>query len=252
MIGPQYNYIRDEENFNHEKIARKEGSKEKLEKTISEVMQTKYQQQLIETLTDELPITYIDCSKKGNKDILLRIMEVLYKKYRSPDIDEEVKKVLLQESMIEKEDRDLLQTFANNYTGTNFGEDFLAEHEKYFSKRCVQLSEENPDALTMLMNFQADAYLSCMAEILEPTSKSSYLYLDNIATISIEEQQRINRLLFARGAVGRFGDAYVRIKINNGMEHRKTRGTSTGQRVQSPHDYSDVGIREEDLEIVSI
>ena len=252
MIGPQYKRTRDEENFNHQKIAREEGNKEKLEKTISEVMKTKCQQQLMETLTDELPLTYIDCSEKGEKDILLRMMEVLYKKYKSSEIDKEIKKVLLQESMIEKEDIELLKKFANEYAGTNLGEDFLAEHEKYFAKRYLQLSEENPGALSMFMNFQTDAILSCMAKILEHSSESSYLYLDNVACLSIEEQQRINRLLFTRGAVGRFGDAYLRIKINNGMEHRKTRQTSSGQRVQSPHDYSDINIPEEDLEEISI
>lgn len=102
-------------------------------------------------------------------------------------------------------------------------------------------------ALTMTLNFEMDAYLAIIEKILKLNSKSAYLYLDNTSSLSSEEQQRINLLLCRRGAIGFFGDCYLRIKINNGAESRKTRMATNGHRATATHDYSSSTIREEDL-----
>lgn len=115
MIEPGYTYQRDEKEFRSKKVERKEGNKQLLEKTISTVMKEKYEKQIAETL-DTLPIVYVNCAEKGEKDIILRIMEVLYKKYPSAEIDAVVKKELLQQSMLEDQGKDHLRAFAENYS----------------------------------------------------------------------------------------------------------------------------------------
>ena len=79
----------------------------------------------------------------------------------------------------------------------------------------------------------------------QKNTKYLYLYLDNIGHLSIGEQTRINRILYARGGID--NNKRIRLKINNGNDQRKTRTSDSGHRVEAPHDYSERTIYEKDL-----
>jgi hypothetical protein len=78
----------------------------------------------------------------------------------------------------------------------------------------------------------------------EKNIKSMYVYLDNIEYLRIQEQKNINRIIFDRWSI--WHDCRLYLKINNMGDDRRTWKAITG-RIQSPHDYSDKYIDEEEI-----
>lgn len=236
IISPRYKYKKNEETFKHEKIERKLGNLALLEATISSAMIDSHKKHLVETLSDTKPIIYLDCSHKWDKDILFFMMEQLIEKYPWEETNGIIKDVITTTSMIDESVRKKISHTDWNFL-SRYYEAFATELTKY----------DNDNAKNSLINFEIDVPLAIMSEILEEKGKYAYMYLDNIAFLTMEEQQRINRLLYARGWIDHLGHCSLYLKINNWSSWRKTRFTSYGQKIEAPHDYSETTLAEEDL-----
>jgi len=77
MISPGYRHEKDEAGIPifDKRIQRDPNNSIKLENMITKCMQARHQQELIETLDKKIPILYVDCSQKGEDDIMFHILK---------------------------------------------------------------------------------------------------------------------------------------------------------------------------------
>ncbi len=239
MICPQYEHQETKPfDFDRSKVPRKEGNELKLEKTISEIMQEKHQKQLAEALSDTSPIMYVDCSAKGEDDVMFAIMHAVMNKYPGRESEEMAIKSIVQRSMINDE---MKQVSSEDYKA------FMTTYKQEFQKFLQSFDdrENKEEVLNSVYKFETDVPLNAIGKILQANKWSAYVYLDHVSDLTVEEQQSINLLLYARGAIGRDGKVFL--KINDGLASRKTWSTASWHRVQSTHDYSETNIKEKDL-----
>lgn len=243
MIVPHYSYDTNASggtfNFERSKIERKQGNLDLLENTISQVMKTKYEWEIVKALQDASPVLYLDCSQKWENKILFAIMEKLIEKYPWEQTEAIFKKVVMQISMVDDEIKKVFpqdfKAFTQAYTES------FANHVKSFEDR-----EDKDEVIPKVVAFENDVALRTISKILKENKQHAYIYLDHAAALTIEEQQNINRILYTRWAVG-MNDGVLFLKINDGKWARQTWSTGTWQVAQATHDYSEYSIREEDL-----
>jgi hypothetical protein len=236
MIVPQSKYTRNEFWIAWSSIDWSEENYKKLEKTISERMQTLYQESLIEVLKNPL-VTYINCSQKWKKDIFLFIIEQLSKQNNTQANFISILKALHRQSMVQEQGYWKQFQEKKSISIEELREIYCNEYQSH-------ITNKDQAYIDRLQGAEDNRIMEAMAYILEnKNAKDLYLYLDNISELSVDEQSRINNILYTRGSVDK--DKYIRLKINNGNRYRRTYITNTWKRVQSTHDYSETNIKEE-------
>ncbi|MFA6256396.1 MAG: hypothetical protein WC606_04395 [Candidatus Absconditabacterales bacterium] len=240
MISPGYKHPRNEDDMpiaGSKKIQRDPDHLIKLENTISLCMKTRYQEELLDTLKEKIPSLYIDCSQKGEDDIMFFILKEYIKQSKAND------KASILSEVIGSQTITVINKSLKNDANA---EEILNQYSQ--SRKALLQTSDNAQYKKSLLNIEAELTFQGLAKLLQQEQKKYlYLYLDKTKILSTDEQQRINTFLFARGSLSIFQDSYVRLKINNGNGVWKTRLSSTGHRVESPHDYSEVNIYEDDV-----
>lgn len=241
MISPWYEYDR-------EKIGRPERKKWnpdnliKLEQMVSDTMIERHKQELAEILEKKVLSLHIDCRNKWEDDIMLFIFKEYIKQSQAKDKNNIVTNIIWRHTIVtdNKEQRD--EYIKNNIPTL----DGMLQH---YTQSLKTLLEGNTDEQrrNRLMNFETDVTFNGLSRLMEDEwQKYLNLYLDKVQSLSVEEQERINTLLYTRWNIP--GDKRIRLKINNGQWSWKTRYSAIGHRVESPHDYSETTIRENELE----
>ena len=244
MISPWYIYKKDENDIPRwkDKIERNPDNLKKLENMISTSMIKHHQQELIETLEKKIPSLYIDCSKKWDDDIMFFVFKEYIKQSQSENKQQIIGQIIGDHSIVtsSRDDR-------KNYIKSN--QPSIEEIIIYYNNLLITLLQANytNDNKNAILNFETDITFNGLSQLMEEEwYKYLYLYLDNIQKLSIEEQQRINTLLYTRWKIS--GDRWIRVKINNGQWIWKTRYSSTWHRIEATHDYSEISIHENELE----
>lgn len=143
VIGPQVEYDRDSQEFPPPTKPRKEGNMELLEKTISGVMIKNHQANLANILSEQIPISYIDCSRVGDNLIMVSIVKTLLTDFNQADKDEILKNALLEHSFVSDKENNLLEEFINGYQGDDFFNDLLAHHQKLLKEKYEEVETNN-------------------------------------------------------------------------------------------------------------
>lgn len=156
-------------------------------------MKEKYQKNIAETLEDEKPIHYIDCSQKEDLDIMFFIL----KEYEKNSTLENKSKILAD--IIKKRTMILEAEQREEYINTQQpnSKEMLTHYRTLLQKK---LTELKPDHIQYILNCENDIAINGLATFMKEENKSHiYLYLDNTKNLSVDEQTRINLLLYARG-----------------------------------------------------
>lgn len=207
-------------------------------------MKERSQKELMEVLDKKVLSLYVDCHNKWEDDIMLFIFKEYIKQSQAKEKIGIVSHAIWRHTIV-TESREKRNEYIKENNPT------LEKMLQHYTQSLKTLLEENTDEQqrNRLLNFESSVTFDGLSKLMEDEWKSYlYLYLDKVQSLSAEEQQRINNLLFSRWALDMYGNSYVRLKINNGNWARKTRYTSSNQRVESPHDYSETTIRENELE----
>ncbi len=240
MISPWYEYDREKIGI-PERKSRNPDNLIKLEQMVSNTMIARRQQELTDVLDKKLPLLYINCMKKWDDDIMLFIFKEYLKQSQAKHIRDIVTQAIWRHSIVTGSREQWNQYIAANAPT-------LEEILHYYSTSLKTLLAANPDEEYMrrLLDFESDITTNGIGELMaDAWKKYLYLYLDNIESLSITEQQRINTLLYTRWSIP--NTSTIMLKINNGQWLWKTRYSTTGHRVESPHDYSETTIREHEL-----
>jgi len=233
MISPQSNYIRDEFWIGWKSIDRTQENYNKLQQTISTRMQALYTKQLAATLKNTTPILCIDCKAKGESDIIFFILQQYTQGKDS--INHLILESLHRRSIVNE------QGYRRQYEidKTSNTQEILS----HYSKLLKQYTNTH-DSAELMYGFEFDRIINTISNILKhEDEKYLYLYLDNIENLTINEQSRLNNILYTRGRM--YEDRRMRLKINNGWKDWKAWTTNTRQKVQSIHDYGETSIKEE-------
>lgn len=216
-----------------------------LENTISEHMTSRYQSQLAETLNKQIPILYIDCQKRWEDDIMLFIFNEYIKQSKAKNKKTIVSEAIWGYTMIAKSE----EAWWN----------YVQEHKLdiewmliYYRKTLQNLltKKKDLDYKNRILSEEAHITFEWLAKLMK-ADNTNYLdvFIDNIQSLDIYEQQRINFLLYTRWAIN--DNKWLRVKINNGHDFWKTRKTSSWHRTESTYDYTEIRIDEEDVNIKS-
>ena len=241
MISPGYEYIHKEDGGMPNRKPWNPDNLNKLEQMISTTMKERHAQELATILTTKIPSLYIDCRNKWEDDIMFFILKEYIKQSKTPNKNTIVTNAIWRHIRA-TESKEKWNEYIQNNTPT------IEEILQYYTQSLKNLLEKNPDERYSrnLLNFESDITFDGLNKLMEDKwEKYLYLYLDKIHTLSIEEQQRINMLLYTRWNISI--DKRIRLKINNGHWSWKTRYTMSGHRVATPHDYSERGIYEDEL-----
>jgi len=155
-------------------------------------MKEKHQKNILETLEDTTPIQYIDCSQKGEADIMFFIL----KEYEKHSLLEDKTKILAE--IIKKRTMILEPEQREEYIKSEqpTSEEMIAHYQQILQQK---LTELKPDHAKYIVNCENDIAIAGLASFMKKENKTHiYLYLDNINHLSLEEQTRINLLLYAR------------------------------------------------------
>ncbi len=243
MLCPGYIYLEDKDGFRtRDKKERDPDNLLKLEHMISTRMQKRYQEELLDTLNKNTPILYIDCSQKWEDDIMLFIFKEYIKQSQAHNKNNIVSNAIWRHTIVteskEQWDKHIKE---NNLT--------LDGILHYYSESLKTLLQKNTDEerRNRLLNFESDITFNGLGQLMEDEWHTHItLYLDRVQSLSIEEQQRINMLLFTRWNIPQ--NKRIRLKINDGQWSWKTWRTMSGHRTEATHDYSEITIRENELE----
>lgn len=241
MISPGYEYIHKEDGGMPNRKPWNPDNLNKLEQMISETMKERSQKELMETFAKKIPSLYIDCRNKWEDDIMFFILKEYIKQSKAPNNNTIVTNAIWRHIRV-TESKEKWNEYIQNNTPT------IEEIVQYYTESLKKLLKENinEQQKNRIMNFESDITFNWLHKLMEDEwEKHLYLYLDKIHILSIEEQQRINMLLYTRWNISI--DKRIRLKINNGHWSWKTRYTSGWIRIQSPHDYSERGIYENEL-----
>lgn len=243
MIRPWYSYQKDSQGMPsiwRKKVERDPNNLVVLENTISQRMQRLYQDQILETLEKKIPILYIDCQNIWNDDIMFYILKQYIQQSPIKDTTNLIGKVIWDRTLVVQDKQERNDYIQKNTPSTQKIFD-------YYSERLKILLDTHDDAYKkMLLDFEKDIGFDGLGELMKHEGqKYLYLYIDKIQSLSIDEQQRINTFLYTRWAIAH--DRYIRVKINDGAWVWKTWNSSTGHKIETPHDYSEVTIYEDKL-----
>jgi len=241
MIRPWYEYDREKGGIPERKKWNPDNLI-KLEDMISRTMRERNQKELMETLDKKILSLYIDCRNKWEDDIMLFIFKEYIKQSQANNKNDIVSNAIWRHTIV-TESKEQWDTYIkeNNLT--------LDEILQYYSESLKTLLQENinEEQKNRLLNFESDITFNGLGQLMEDEwHKYMTLYLDKVQLLSIEEQQRINMLLFTRWNIPQ--DRRIRLKINDGQWSWKTRRTMSGHRAEATHDYSEITIRENELE----
>lgn len=246
MIGPRYKYPRDKHDFHisgAKKIAWNPDNLVKLENMVSHCMTTRHQQELVETLTEKIPILYIDCSQKWADDIMFFIFKEYSKQSKTKNKDVLIAKVIWDHTIVTESRPEWEQYIQKNKPTL---EEMFTRYDNLLKQTLIKY-DEHQDGINFLLKCEASITFHGLSTLMESENqKYIYIYLDKVWILSIDEQQRINTFLYARWGLPH--SRRVRLKINNGNGVWRTRQSSTGHSIQSTHDYSEVNIHEDELE----
>lgn len=244
MISPWYAYTRDEFGIVKDKIARQVANLLQLEQIISTRMQALYQQHIADTLTPKTPIMYIDCCQKGDDDIMFFLFKQCITHMPIENKAEIASKIIGRRTIVTPD----AHTW-NRYVQDNQLD--LAWIFHYYNEQLqIHLQTNDPVYIKSLLNFEGDVAFDGLAKFIEhQKARSLYLYLDNIGSLSVDEQTRINRFLYSRWAINH--DKWIHLKINNWHNWWKTRTSDTWHRVEATHDYAEHRIYEADFDGVT-
>ena len=248
LDSPQCTMISPWNEYNREKVGMPERKKWnpdnliKLEDMVSRTMRLRNQKELLETLDKKILSLYIDCRNKWEDDIMLFIFKEYIKQSQANNKNNIVSDAIWRHTIITKS-KEQWDTYIkeNNLT--------LNGILQYYSESLKTLLQENTDEewRNRLLNFECNIAFNGLGRLMEDEwHKYMTLYLDKVQLLTIEEQQRINMLLFTRWSIPQ--DRWIRLKINDGQWSRKTRKTMSGHRTEATHDYSEITIRENELE----
>ncbi len=242
VISPWNDYTRDEYGVVDKTIPRAPENMLKLEETISECMKKLYQKSLMETLEKEAPIMYIDCQQKWDDDIMLFILKEYARTSKINDKGSIISKVIERRTIVIESPQKRKEYIDQNQPNS---EEMLNHYSKCL-KTYLSLIDSDPKNKNIVLGFECDVTFEGLAKFMEKEDIGyMYLYLDKIQSLSLDEQSRINRLLFARWGIR--NDKYIRIKINNGNKWWKTWYTDGGHRAEAIHDYSEHHVYKKDL-----
>lgn len=243
MISPEYTHVKDEDGFStHNRKERNPDNLVKLENIISTCMQRRQQEELLDTLNKKIPILYIDCLQKWEDDIMLFILKEYIKISKAEDKNIALGEAIWDNSVATESRQERNKTIREDNPTT---EEILSRYQQLL-KNLLQ-KNDNPEYKTSIEDAEAHITFDGLGGLMkQEDQKYLYLYLDNIGILTWDEQRRINVFLYTRWRIK--NDRRIRIKINNGKWLRKTRTTSTWHRTQGTHDYSDINIREHELE----
>ncbi len=241
MISPGYEYLRT----NGGLPQRKEWHPDNLntlEDMVSKTMLIRHTQQLVETLEKKIPSLYIDCSKRWDDDIMLFIFKEYIKQSPADNKANIVGNVIWDHSVATKSRADRNEYIKNDAP-------VLETLLQQYSQNLRQLLDANDDEkyTKNILNRESDITFNGLGKLMKNEwEKYLCLYLDKIQTLTIGEKQRINTFLYTRWSIPQ--ERWIRLKINNGQWAWRTRYSSVGQKIESPHDYSESTIRENELE----
>lgn len=245
MIWPWYMYEKDEHGIPiwKQKIQRNPDNLKKLEEVISTTMKTRHQQELRETLEKTTPILYIDCDKKKwTDDILFFIFKSYIQQSQAQNKSEIIGQIVWDNSIATSSRKDWKEHIKDTRPTT---EEIIDQYTILLTD--LLQANNATDKQKTILNMESHVAIDGIARLmLDENIRNMYLYLDNINSLTTDEQQRINSLLFARWALPH--DRWINLKINNGNGSWKTWTTMSGDRTQATHDYSDITIREHELE----
>ncbi len=242
MISPGYEYSRWLAET--KKKERNPDNLKRLEALVSSTMTERYQKEIKEAIENTVPSLYIDCRNKGEDDIMLFLFKEYIRQSKAKNKQEIVLKNIGRHTIV-TENKVIRDEYLNNNKPT------IDEALQYYIQSLKTNLEKNqqPGYKNMLLNFESDITFHGMSELMRSEwQKYLNLYLDKVQSLSLEEQQRINTILYTRGSIGRYGDRRIRLKINNGEWSWKTRYSSIGHRIEAIHDYSEVYINENELD----
>jgi hypothetical protein len=205
-------------------------------------MKERNQKELMETLDKKILSLYIDCRNKWKNDIMLFIFKEYIKQSQAKNKLDIVTHTIWRHTIVTE-----IKEQWNEYIKTNAPT--IEQIVQHYSESLKTLLKENTDEQRKnhLLNFESNITFNGLSKLMEDEwQKYLNLYLDKVQALSVEEQQRINTLLYTRWNIP--DDRRIRLKINNGQWSWKTRYSAIGHRVESPHDYSETTIRENELE----
>jgi hypothetical protein len=205
-------------------------------------MQKRNQKELMKTLEKKTLSLYIDCRNKWEDDIMLFIFKEYIKQSQADNKNNIVSNAIWRHTIV----ADSKEQWDKYIKENNLTLDGILQ---YYSESLKTLLKENNDEerKNRLLNFESDITFNGLGQLMEDEwHKCMTLYLDKVQLLSIEEQQRINMLLFTRWNIPQ--DRRIRLKINDGQWSWKTRSTMSGHRAEATHDYSEITIRESELE----
>lgn len=213
----------------------------RLEKTISTCMQIRHQQELLAILDKKIPIIYIDCSQKWEDDIMFFILKEYIRTSQANNKKSILSKIIWNISVVtgSKQER---EAYIQRNEPTIEG---ILMYYTHLLKQKLQ-ANDNFQYKKSVLDFEAHISFDGLGEYMKQESQEHlYLYIDKTEILSVDEQQRINTLLSTRWRVK--WDRRIRVKINNGKWIWKSRRSSTWFRIQSPHDYDETNIYEDEL-----
>lgn len=217
--------------FNREKINRKIENLEKLTMSISKIMK--------EILGENISAIYVDCEKKWKDDIMVYILKVFFQHIKNESIINVLGETIWENSTVINNYDHRIQYINQN----NLDIDWIFDY--YMQIRDEFLKSKTKESIDMIMSFESDITFRLLKEFIEDKTYI-YMYLDNTKVLEKEEKKYVNRFLYSRWSL--WSQKWIHLKINNWERNRDTRTTSSGHRVESPHDYSDHLIYEKEVE----
>lgn len=196
MISPGYVYPRTKDDMpiiGAKKKERNPDNLQKLETMVSTVMQEHYTKRLAEALKDTVPILHIDCGKRGDDDIMIHIFKEYIKQSKAEDKLELVCKAIGENSIATGGKR-LWSEYIHNEHPT------MEEIRKsYHAFLLDAMIPGNPGHKKMMLDFESDIAYNGMEQLMRSEGQRYLcLYLDQPQSLTEEEQQRINTILYTR------------------------------------------------------
>lgn len=176
---------------------------------------------------------FINCAEK-NEDILLHILRLFLAKldFEATDIIKYIGKYSI-----------ITDNESNRY-------DLVVDKNSteildIYQKSLLERINEMPEKADMIMRFEYDNTIHTLAKLLyKAWLDYIYIFLDRIDNLTIDEQQRINQILYSRWWISK--NKYLRLKINNIWNYRKIWKSISWISIQSTHDFQEIRLEEGD------
>lgn len=242
IISPWHRYTKDLFGIDNSSIKRKWDNVTKLTNTISHRMQILYQQHIAEILKDTPPIIYIDCTKKWSDDIMFFLLQECIKRSAMENKEEVISDIIWQRTIVTP-DSDVRNQYMQEH---QLDIDWVLKYYRQQLQIHLDTENKNPTFVRDVLNYEGDMALDGLSACMEHHNvRHLYVYLDQIDQLNIDEQKRINQLLYARWAINH--NQWIRLKINNGNQQWKSWQSYSWRQIVATHDYSERHICEDDI-----